>query len=145
MVTPAALQAKADQAARLARRKELLEGMRRAAIAAKSAMGAIKADLGAFGQELPTIGPAINGAVSTFIAGRANETIHLTTALKKEMALRRQLFNQIQELKGNIRVYCTSRGLACAIASHIASRPAALHCTALHDARFALVCMSMPF
>jgi len=108
-VTPAAAQAKADQAARLARRVEILRDMKKSLSGAKANLSAVKENLFVMNSDIPALGPSISAAVGKFIAGRAGETTHLRDALKKEMQLRRQLFNQIQELKGNIRVYCRVR------------------------------------
>ena len=36
---------------------------------------------------------------------------HLTTSLRKEVGIRKALFNQLQELRGNIRVICRVRPL----------------------------------
>lgn len=93
----------------LGKRRALLANMQRSLGGAKSALQSVRADVAAMSHDLPSLGPAISGAVGKFLAGRANQTAHLQTALRKEMAARKVLFNQIQELKGNIRVYCRVR------------------------------------
>lgn len=93
----------------LSRRRELLQSSQRNLAATKASLQQIKSDVQAMHADLPALGPSITGALGKYLAGRANETAHLQSALRKEMALRKQLFNQIQELKGNIRVYCRVR------------------------------------
>jgi DNA repair exonuclease SbcCD ATPase subunit len=109
VVTPAALQARQEQSARLARRQEILRDIKRNLSGFKANLSTAKENLFVMNADIPALGPSISAAVGRFIAGRAGESQHLRDALKKEMAERRRLFNQIQELKGNIRVYCRVR------------------------------------
>ena len=62
---------------------------------------------------LPTTArPLLTRQVNSLCDHFKAETAALTVAYRKEQLARKQLFNQIQELKGNIRVYCRVRPLS---------------------------------
>ena len=62
---------------------------------------------------LPTTArPLLTRQVNSLCDHFKSETAALTVAYRKEQLARKQLFNQIQELKGNIRVYCRVRPLS---------------------------------
>ena len=57
------------------------------------------------------LGPAIESMVVPLVQSHEKQLEHILVKYKKEMSLRKRLFNQVQELRGNIRVYCRSRPL----------------------------------
>ncbi|MCJ1360762.1 MAG: hypothetical protein MMC33_010771, partial [Icmadophila ericetorum] len=59
-----------------------------------------------------TARPLLTRQVNSLCDHFKAETAALTVAYRKEQLARKQLFNQIQELKGNIRVYCRVRPLS---------------------------------
>ena len=59
-----------------------------------------------------TVRPLLTRQVNSLCDHFKAETAALTVAYRKEQLARKQLFNQIQELKGNIRVYCRVRPLS---------------------------------
>ena len=59
-----------------------------------------------------TARPLLTRHVNSLCDGFKAETAALTVAYRKEQLARKQLFNAIQELKGNIRVYCRVRPLS---------------------------------
>jgi len=91
------------------RRKQILDHMQRTISGSRSSIQSLKEDVANLSQDLPSLGPAITQAITKFVSGRSAEHQQLLASYRKELALRRQLFNQIQELKGNIRVYCRVR------------------------------------
>ena len=59
-----------------------------------------------------TARPLLTRQVNSLCDHFKAETAALTVAYRKEQLARKQLFNQLQELKGNIRVYCRVRPLS---------------------------------
>ena len=59
-----------------------------------------------------TARPLLTRQVNSLCDHFKAETASLTVAYRKEQLARKALFNQIQELKGNIRVYCRVRPLS---------------------------------
>lgn len=102
-------EATSNRTAERHRRKQILDHMQRTISGSRSSIQSLKEDVANLSQDLPSLGPAITQAITKFVSGRSAEHQQLLASYRKELALRRQLFNQIQELKGNIRVYCRVR------------------------------------
>lgn len=75
--------------------------------------------LGDWTRDFKLVSSQVSSAVSMFVSASQKDRQHDQKALqwaqelyKKEMKLRKQYYNQIQELKGNIRVYCRVRPMS---------------------------------
>lgn len=54
----------------------------------------------------------LGAAVEGLLKKHAHEREHLVSLLKKEQSERRRLHNVVQDLKGNIRVFCRVRPMS---------------------------------
>lgn len=88
---------------------QALVGLAKDVKAMRTTLNEIRQECKAMDSFLPSLGPLIDGAVQKYVESQAENSGALMENYKKEMELRRHFFNQIQELKGNIRVYCRVR------------------------------------
>ncbi len=90
-----------------------LRGMQEVTQSMRGELQEVKAQMQAMAVSLPTtLRPLITRQVNALCDHFKSETASLTVAYRKEQLARKALFNQLQELKGNIRVYCRVRPLS---------------------------------
>jgi predicted nucleic acid-binding Zn-ribbon protein len=95
------------------KRKEMFVQLQHFNTANRQAIQAIKADFNSLNTSLfQSLHSLLTTQINTFLIGQRAELTNLAAAYQREFKLRKQLFNQIQELKGNIRVYCRVRPLS---------------------------------
>ena len=95
------------------RMQRKLRGMQEVAQAMRAELQEVRVQMQAMAQSLPTtFRPLITRHIHSLCDHFKSETASLTVAYRKEQSARKALFNQLQELKGNIRVYCRVRPLS---------------------------------
>lgn len=94
----------------LATRKAALDRLRAVVAATRASVGALKGDVVAVGPRLATeLGPVIHSGMKAYKEKNQGAYKELAASYAKEVRARKDLFNLVQELKGNIRVYCRIR------------------------------------
>lgn len=78
----------------------------------KKAIAEMRTSLKAMGEGIGSMYPKFQTALQNWIVQREVNSKKLVVDYQEEMALRRHYFNLIQELKGNIRVYCRVRPMS---------------------------------
>ena len=76
------------------------------------AVDAMRADVGSLGAMIPDLLPQFSGEIARWKRANSSASEQLAKNYTFEVSQRRYYFNRIQELKGNIRVYCRVRPLS---------------------------------
>ncbi|GAB5360489.1 hypothetical protein AAMO2058_000632500 [Amorphochlora amoebiformis] len=92
-------------------RKGKLQAARRKCQVLRSSVEDLKASIRQFSSTVESCSPSIAKAIETKQKEMAGSRTEMMKNYKKEVKLRRKYFNELQELKGNIRVYCRVRPL----------------------------------
>ena len=102
-----------QQQQRQQRQRQSLLSMQESVQLAKSELADLRVQLQALTVSLvPALQPVLSRQLHSVYDGFKAETAALTVAYRKEQQARKALFNSLQELKGNIRVYCRVRPLS---------------------------------
>ena len=103
-----------DRASEQRRLQSALRGMREAVQLLRGEAQDVRVQLQAMGGGAVVAGfrPLVTRQVQSLCDHFKAETAALTVAYRKEQTARKALFNAVQELKGNIRVYCRVRPLS---------------------------------
>lgn len=92
------------------RRKRQLQHVTATTGLLKQELASVRSQVSKFeGTLFATLAPMLTEAMQKYSEQGAAQIAEIKDKYVKEMKLRKQLFNQIQELKGNIRVYCRVR------------------------------------
>ena len=84
----------------IAVRKRTTGEMKKNITSSRSILNGVKKELDSFNAYIPTLTPQILQGVNAFVTAQTAASASLMISYRKEMALRKQYFNQIQELKG---------------------------------------------
>jgi kinesin family protein C2/C3 len=79
--------------------------------AMKGGVASMRADMGSMGEMMPGFLPDFKAALGRWRESNVDASEQLAKNYEFEITQRRYYFNRIQELKGNIRVYCRVRPL----------------------------------
>lgn len=102
------LRSRAQQS--LVKRKRILTHLTSSSHLLKQELNSIKTNIHSFESTLlSSMTPLITDALTKYSEQNQSALNDIRDKYMKEMKIRKQLFNQIQELKGNIRVYCRVR------------------------------------
>jgi len=93
------------------KRKQLLSKAKAGCSSLKSSLDGLKNMVSQFPSAALDLKPAILKALKAREKAASGATAQMLKNYKREVKLRRKYFNQLQELKGNIRVYCRVRPL----------------------------------
>ncbi|DBA00591.1 TPA: hypothetical protein N0F65_007720 [Lagenidium giganteum] len=99
-------------------RKKTLQNLQTQLHKQKTDFAALKAQIVAQNQQLPIMGKQLAEKVTQRIQKQAEAMAGVIENYKREMKERKRLFNQVQELKGNIRVLCRVRPISKSEISH---------------------------